>query len=266
MPELPEVAQFKRYLDATSLHQQIERTSVTDDRILEDISPQQLGRRLKGRRLERSVRHGKLLLAELNDAGGWLVMHFGMTGDLRYSKTDAEPPPYTKVLLAFANGGRLAYISRRLLGFVGFASDPDEFLAGKKVGPDALADDLTLDVFRDRLAGRKGKLKPLLMNQSVVAGVGNIYADEMLYQARLHPETRADRLGDEAVERLYRAMRQSLATAVEADADWGRLPDEFFLPHRDGDRRCPNCRRELDRTKVAGRTTLFCSRCQKRPR
>jgi len=264
MPELPDVARLKQYFDATSLHQRIRKSSVRDERIVEGVSRQRLYSRLKRAEFEQTTRHGKFLFAGLT-GGEWLVLHFGMSGELHYFQEGNGLPEYTKVVFMFENGRSLAYVSRRMLGRVGLTDDLDAFLEAEDLGPDALAEDLTRERFRRALAGRRGALKPLLMSQSVVAGIGNIYADEILFQTRLRPEVRADRLSDEDVDRLYAAMRRVLRTAVRHGAEAPELPEGYLLPARDRDGPCPRCGGRLRTKTVSGRTAYYCPRCQKGP-
>ena len=118
---------------------------------------------------------------------GWLTLHFGMTGDLRYLEPGGDDVRYDRVRLDFGNG-RLAYVNRRMLGRVGLADDADAFIAAEELGPDALDPAFDLAALAAALDGRRD-VKTVLMDQSVVAGIGNIYADEILFQARLHPKT-----------------------------------------------------------------------------
>src|SRR3989454_4356241 len=137
MPELPDVETFKRYLDATSLHQPIKGVNVRSAYVLKGVSERELGRQLKGRSLERSCRHGKHLFVRA-DGDLWLRLHFGMTGSLRYFKHEEQAPNHTRVLFVFANAHRLAFEDQRKFGEVGLVKDLDEFLKKRALGPDTL--------------------------------------------------------------------------------------------------------------------------------
>src|SRR5215217_3969875 len=197
MPELPDVEVFKRYLNAISLHQKIESVEVRNSKILGIVSASKLQSTLKGRMFESTRRHGKNLFVELDD-GGWLLMHFGMTGRLKYFKDIDQDPPHDRLLISFENRYHLAFDCQRMLGKVDLIEDLEEFIGEKKLGPDLL--ELDYLCFRERFEGRKGAVKSALMNQQVVAGVGNIYSDEILFQARVHPVTEVGRLDDAALE------------------------------------------------------------------
>lgn len=261
MPELPDVAAFKDYVDASSLHHRIRHSRLTDRRILGEVTPQKLQANLAGSRLASTARHGKFLFAEL-DRGGWLVLHFGMTGGLAYAKQEDEPPRFTQLLLEFDNGYYLAYTCQRMLGRVSYAEDREAFIAERELGPDALAEDLDGEAFADLLAGRRGMIKSALMNQSIVAGMGNVYVDEVLFQAGIHPKTPIHRLDGKQIRTIYRTMRRVLHKAVEKESIIERLPASYLLPRRDTDRPCPRCGGPIRQMDVSGRTTHYCPDCQ----
>jgi formamidopyrimidine-DNA glycosylase len=261
MPELPEVETFKRYLDATSLHQRIAGVEVRDAYVLKGVSARELARRLKGRRFESSRRHGKHLFVR-TDGDLWLRSHFGMTGSLRYFKDQERAPRHTRVLFVFANAHRLAFEDQRKFGEVGLVADLDEYLRKRGLGPDAL--DISLSQFRELLRKHQGAMKSILLNQKLIAGIGNIYADEILFHARIHPATEASAFGEKMVAKLFRATRYILKKAIEAKADADLMPESWLLPHRGKGDKCPRCGRELKSATIGGRTAWFCAQCQKR--
>lgn len=264
MPELPDVEAFKRYLDATSLHQAVEGVIVRTPRLLEGTSKRRFSTHLKGRRFERTRRRGKYLGLETDDSE-WLILHFGMTGRPAYYRRDSEDPPFARVLVDFDNGYRLAYCSQRKIGKLRLVNDFDAFAEEQRLGIDALDPQLNLRAFRELAADRRGMLKSFLMNQGVMAGLGNIYADEVLFQARLHPRRRLEDLDDKKVKRLFRVMKRVLQTSADKRAEPGKLPRTYLLPHRRGDRLCPVCGGRLKTTKINNRTSWFCPRCQPAP-
>lgn len=262
MPELPEVETERRYLASHVLHQAVDAVRVPHADILSDTSPSALGRSLKGRAIEWTRRHGKYLFAGF---GGdvWLVMHFGMTGTLQYYRHENPAPEYTALLILFEGGHDLAYVSRRRLGRLSLIIDPDKFVAAKRLGPDAL--DIGLDDFRSRLSGARGNIKAWLMNQSHLAGIGNEYSDEILFQARLHPSRSAGGLSDQETRALHRAMNAVLRKAVDIGADPARMPASWLYPRRAAKARCPRCKGAIATTRSGGRTAYYCPRCQARP-
>jgi formamidopyrimidine-DNA glycosylase len=261
MPELPEVEISKRYLDATSLHQCIDDVDVRNTYILKETSARELARRLKGRRFESSRRHGKHLFVRA-DGELWLRLHFGMTGSLQYFKNDEQAPRYARVLFVFANNHRLAFDDQRQFGQIGLLKDVDEFLKEHELGPDAL--DLDLGEFRKILGKHRGAVKSALLNQRIIAGIGNIYADEILFRVRVHPTTETSRLGDKALTKLFRATQYVLERAITARADMNQIPRSWLLAYRGKGGKCPRCGRRLKSATVGGRTAWFCPQCQKR--
>jgi len=261
MPELPEVETFKRYLDSTSLHQRIFNVEVRDAYVLKHISARGLALRLKGRRFENSHRHGKHLFVRSGDEL-WLRLHFGMTGWLQYLKRDEETPNTARVLFRFGNNRRLAFDDQRKFGEVELIKNVDEFLQTRGIGPDAL--EITLSEFKLILGKHRGAVKAILLNQQLIAGIGNLYADEILFRARMHPGTDAGRLNDKDLNRLFRAMRHVLEKAIALKTDFNRLPKSWLLTHRGKRGRCPRCGRTLKSATIGGRTSWFCAHCQKR--
>jgi formamidopyrimidine-DNA glycosylase len=261
MPELPDVETFKRYLDATWLHRRISGVDVRSAYVLKGVSARELVRRLKGRRFESSRRYGKHLFVRA-DADFWLRLHFGMTGSLQYFKRMEQAPRHARVLFVFANAHSLAFEDQRKFGEVGLVEDVDEYLRKRGLGPDAL--DISLSQFRKIFGKHRGAVKAILLNQKLIAGIGNIYADEILFHARIHPATEIGRLGEKTLGRLFRTMRYILEKAIETKADVDRMPKSWLLPHRGKDGKCPRCGRQLKSSTIGGRTAWFCAHCQKR--
>jgi formamidopyrimidine-DNA glycosylase len=261
MPELPEVETFKRYLDATSLHRRITGVDVRSAYVLKDVSARELVRRLKRHRFESSRRHGKHLFV-CTDGDFWLRLHFGMTGSLQYFKRMEQAPRHTRVLFAFVNAHCLAFEDQRKFGEIGLAEDVDEYLRKRGVGPDAL--DISLSQFRELLRKHQGAVKSILLNQKLIAGIGNIYADEILFHARIHPATEASAFGEKMVAKLFRGTRYILKKAIEARADADLMPESWLLPRRGKGGKCPRCGREWKSATIGGRTAWFCAHCQKR--
>lgn len=262
MPELPEVEIRRRYLDATVLHRPIRAVDLRSPRLLRDsdVHPRQLPGALRGDRLQETRRHGKYLFARL-DGHGWLVLHLGMTGDLAAFERPDHEPEHTRLLLTFDDGSHLAFQDQRKLGRVDLTEDVEGFVERRGLGPDALG--LERSAFERATAGRRAAVKPLLLNQSVIAGIGNLYADEICFQAELWPGTPFDRLEQDERTRLLRVIRHVLGTAVDrrGDPDW--LPRSWLLPRRREGEACPRGNGEVERIEVAGRGTFVCRSCQR---
>lgn len=260
MPELPDVEYFKTYLDSTSLHQKIDDVEVHDTAILKGTTERTLKSRIRNRKFASARRHGKCLFVEIQQ-DGWLVLHFGMTGFLDYSKGE-ELTPHARVVFRFANGSRLAYDCQRKIGHVSLTDDVEAFIADHELGPDALDPALDFESFRDCLEGRRGSIKSTLMNQKVLAGVGNDYSDEILFQSGIRPQRKIDRLNDATLAEIYRTMRRVLRVAARHRADPDRMPRGYLLPHRKKDGCCPRCGETLKQQSVSGRTAVYCEKCQ----
>jgi formamidopyrimidine-DNA glycosylase len=258
MPELPEVETFKRYLDTTSLKQVITDVKVTDGRIL-NTEETHLIKSLIGKRFESSLRHGKYLLVYLKPQ--YLVMHFGMSGDLEYYDSKEEPPKFSKVIFHFNNGFNLAYISIRMFGKVSYANSIEEFIENKKLGPDAYK--MTLKEFQEAVKKRKAIAKNALLNQSFIAGVGNIYSDEILFRTKIHPKTNVNTLSEGKVKELYTSIKDVLEYGIKKKGDLSTYPNEFLIPHRKKEEKCPTCNSDITRFEVSGRHGFFCPTCQK---
>jgi formamidopyrimidine-DNA glycosylase len=257
MPELPDVAVFKQYLDATALHQQIETVEVHNHQVLEGVSTEGLKAALVGRTFDSTERHGKWLFVALDD-GNWLVLHFGMTGNLKYFRDRDEEPEYDRLLIRFTNGAHLAYESMRKLGEINVVEDPRQFIEDRDLGPDALSPDLDLTACKEVLKGRRGMAKSTLMNQHVISGIGNVYSDEILFQAGVHPRAKIRQLDEGTLEDMYHAMKDVLHTAIEHQAIAEGFPDSYIIPQRHGDGVCPECGSDLERARVSGRTAYYC--------
>ncbi|MFX0074299.1 MAG: DNA-formamidopyrimidine glycosylase [Candidatus Hermodarchaeota archaeon] len=258
MPELPEVETFKRYLDKTSLKQLIIDVKVTDERILntEEIF---LRKSVKGKRFESTIRHGKYLLVHLNPK--FLVMHFGMSGDLEYYSNNEAPPKFSKVIFQFDNGFNLAYISIRMFGKLSVVNSIEEFIEYKKLGPDAYK--MSFEEFQEAMYRRKAIAKNALLNQSFIAGVGNIYSDEILFRTKIHPKTNIDTLSEKKVRELYTNIIDVLEFGIKKKGDLSTYPNEFLIPHRKKEEKCPLCNSEITRVEISGRHGFYCPSCQK---
>jgi formamidopyrimidine-DNA glycosylase len=261
MPELPDVEIFKRYLDATALNQKIARVSVKNTTVLRHIAPQTLARNLKGRTLRSSLRHGKFLFGQL-DRDGSVIFHFGMTGFLTYFKDKAKEPKHTRVRMDFANGSFLGYVCQRMFGEVDHTGDVNRYIEERGLGPDALA--VSWEAFKKRLGGSKSSIKSALMDQKVLAGIGNVYSDEILFQARVHPQDRVDRLSQRILKKVYRVMGSVLKKTIRYDADPEQVPKRWLLPYRAKGAKCPRCDKGLNRLTIRQRSAYVCPNCQRR--
>lgn len=269
MPELPEVETYRRYFEETCLFQPIASLFVEDRKLL-TTEFETLSAALRGRQFVGTRRVGKNLFVQLDTPEFWLHLHFGMTGDLAYFRDAEDTPRFARVLFFFQNGFRLAFICPRKFERVGLVGDPDSYLKKKKLGRDGL--EVTADELGAIFRKKAVPIKPVLMDQATVAGLGNWIVDEVLFQAQLHPERRASDLAPDETARIHGAIQLVLTTAIHHEADYARFPKRFLIharawaasPYDDphAHTRCPACGGELTIKPVGGRTTYFCSKCQ----
>jgi len=258
MPELPEVEIFKRYLDKTSLKHLITDIQVRDNRIL-NTDEIYLRKSLKGKKFESSTRHGKYLLVYLKPR--YLVMHFGMSGDLEYFDKNEVPPKFSKVIIKFNNGFNLSYISIRMFGKVAIVNSIEEFIESKKLGPDAYK--MTLEEFQEAVKRRSAIAKNVLLNQSFIAGIGNIYSDEILFRTKIHPKTNINSLSESKIKELFVNIKEVLEYGIKKKGDLSTYSDGLLIPHRKKEEKCPICNSDIARFEISGRHGFFCPSCQK---
>lgn len=269
MPELPEVETYRRYVEATSLHQTIVRVEVEDEKLL-TTDYGTLTQFLLNSQFTGTHRIGKQLFVTTSREKV-LTMHFGMTGSLLYYRADEERPRFARIVFYFSNGYNLGFLCPRKFERIGLTDSVEAYRRKKKLGPDALA--ISLNELATPLANKKVFIKPLLLDQSVLAGIGNWIADEVLFQAKIHPETRANLLTKPAIKRLHEAIHLVLQTAIEREAVYREFPTTFLIHARAWDNspytddgahlHCPRCRTRIRQSRVGGRATYICSRCQK---
>ncbi len=271
MPELPEVETLARELRDVLVGRSIIGVEVRWPRTVAAPDPETFARRLAGRRVLEVRRRGKWLLLGL-DGGEWLLMHLRMSGRLAVEDAEAPEDAHTRVVFHLEDGRRLRFSDPRKFGRMVLTACPEDWLGD--LGPEPLDTGLTPERLAGMLRGRRVRLKPLLANQRFLAGLGNIYADEVLWRACLHPLRRADTLLPDEVARLHGAIREVLEEAVArrgttlADRRYvlpdGR-PGEFAVHlavyGREGTP-CPRCGASIVRTRIGGRGAHFCPQCQ----
>jgi formamidopyrimidine-DNA glycosylase len=257
MPELPDVEGFRGVIGRHAVGHRIERVDVADAGVLRGVTARQLSDRLRGRRFEEPERHGKWLIARTD--GPTLLMHFGMTGSLEWLGSGAPWGRYDRVVFV-TDAGELHYSDMRKLQGIRLAESPcevDQVLA--RLGPDAL--EVGREELSRLLSGRRAAIKVTLMDQQVLAGLGNLLVDEILWRARVHPRRPAGSLSPQEQDRLHRQMRRVLRDSIRA----ARVPPKasWLTGVRDQQNpRCPRCRTPLCRDRIGGRTTVWCPHCQ----
>jgi formamidopyrimidine-DNA glycosylase len=278
MPELPEVEVMRRDLEREVVGKKIKAVEVTGTRsVRRHKNRKEFITVLTGRKITAVQRRGKYLVMKL-DGNDALIVHLGMSGQLLRAKTAREKAPkHTHVAITFTQGGLLRFVDPRTFGEM-FIAPYDEIdqqvdeLA--HLGLDPLETALSWDLFGRMLAEKKTKLKPLLMDQKFIAGIGNVYSDEILFEAGLKWDRQSDSLSQQEVRRLYRAITETLNGAVKyrgsslADEQYVDLfgkPGEYQEHHqvygREGEA-CVRCRRPIQRARYSNRSTFYCDACQ----
>lgn len=265
MPELPDVEIFRRLVHDRCRGRRIRAITISDADVLQGISAEALARRIKGEQLVASRRYGKYLFILLNRVGA-LAMHFGTNGSLEIRTGGEADPAYVRLMLHFDQGERLAYINPRRIGRVSLCESVEAFVASAHLGPDALDSAFDRGALMAMLGASQRTAKSVLMDQTMIAGIGNIYSDEILFQAGLRPTARANQLTRGKVSKLFDAMRETLETAIRcgagAEQAMENWPKEFLLPHRRKGGHCPRCGGNLVAIKEGGRTSYYCPHCQ----
>ena len=270
MPELPEVEMVVRGLRDDVVGRMFVGMEAQWAPQFVSATPEAFAQRLVGQRVEALWRRGKYVVFELTD--DFLIIHLKMTGRLyvaaRGEVNDADR--FLRVAFQLDDGRELRFSDIRKFGRLYLVADVEEIVG--KLGPEPLAGDFTLEAFRARLANRTGNIKSLLLNQSFIAGVGNIYADEALWLARIAPQRKANTLTAEEVERLYRAVREALRQGIAHEGssiNWYRKPDgtageyqNFFKVYGRGEEPCPRCGSPIRKVWIGQRGTHYCPQCQ----
>ncbi len=274
MPELPEVETIARALREGGrgagpiVHARVRSACVLWPPTVAEPALRAFERLVQGRVITSVARRGKYLLLHL-DAGWTALVHLRMSGDLQVLPTEAMLPRHTRLYWDLDDGRRLVFDDPRKFGRWWLTQNPQRILA--PLGPEPLAPEFTPQALAQRLRGRRARLKALLLDQRVIAGIGNIYADEALHRAGLHPLRPANTLGPREIVALWQALRAVLQEGIArngASIDWmyrgGEFQNEFRVYGRAG-QLCYTCGTPIQRVRVAQRSTHFCPRCQPWP-
>ncbi len=254
MPELPDVEILRKKLEKTSINKKIVAVHASGGRVYHS-SESTVRRHLLSNSLITTNRHGKNLFIEISDSS-FLLMHFGMTGYLKYGK---EIPEHSELTLDF-NGKGLSYVCPRKFGQLRVIPSPENYIKKKELGPDALS--ISKKKFIDIFHNSRGMAKTSLMNQKKIAGIGNIYSDEVLYQAGIHPEKTLDKIDKKTLKKLFSVLKRVLRTAIRNKADTKSLPTRYLNYRRNAGRKCPICGGEIKRRKIGNRSAFYCPKHQ----
>ena len=269
MPELPEVETVKNELLPYVVGRCVTGLTLLWEGIVKEPSAGEFRSRLIGQRITDIARRGKYLIFSLS-GGDSLIIHLKMTGSLLIQQNSSELPKYTKAIIHLDNDTDIIFRDPRKFGVMRLVKDRDTIVG--KLGPEPLEADFTPQVLAQRLAKRKAPLKALLCEQNIIAGIGSMYADEVLFATGIHPLRLGDSLSLEEIESLHSAIRQILCAAISRkgasvstyfrpDGTKGTAHFEFKVAHRGGEP-CAICGTPVERIVVRNRGTYCCPKCQ----
>jgi len=273
MPELPEVETIRLLLrnggpeSPSLLNYEITGADLYWDRTLETPAPDEFKRKITSQRIEEIERRGKFLNFSLSDFH--FLLHLRMSGDVLIQPKTEPPGKHHRLSLNFKNGLKFSFIDPRKFGRAWLVKDPDLILGN--LGPEPLSVDFTQTYLHKALSSHKRQIKPLLMDQAFLAGLGNIYTDEALFLAKIHPLTKSDQITNNQSERLFQSIRFVLSEGIRkngASIDWvyrgGEFQNYFRIYSRKGER-CIDCGDLIERVIVGQRSTFICPTCQPDP-
>jgi formamidopyrimidine-DNA glycosylase len=274
VPELPEVETTRKSLLSLVRGRTIDSVEVFYDGMIKNMPAPEFCRRLAGQMIADVKRRGKYLLFHLT--GGYtLVVHLRMTGQLVFSGPEVLPARNTRLVFNLSDGGQLKFMDTRKLGFVYLVPTGCWDQVGRlaELGPEPLEEGFTLEAFSGILRNRKGIIKSFLLDQRRIAGIGNIYADEILFAAGINPKRSIKDLEPAELERIYEAVRDrlkeglrfrgtSIRDYVDGMGERGGFQEYLKVYNRAG-KPCPRCGATLAKCVVAGRGTVFCPQCQR---
>lgn len=261
MPELPEVNTFKLYFDKTSLEQKIASVHVHDDKIIRNIDGDGFIEKLEGRTFINSFRRGKYLFGKLDD-GNDVLFHFGMTGDFKYYEDELDQPRHERFAFHFKNGYKLGFDCPRKFARILYLEDMEKYIEEIGLGEDALM--ISENDFIAKMKNRKTTIKGFLLNQKIIAGIGNLYADEICFQTRIHPGSTVNALKPKQKKAIYQTMNNILDIAIKKARYYKDNKTEYdFFQWRVEGQKAPKGRGICKVEKIAGRTTYFFDTYQK---
>ena len=259
MPELPEAEANRRAVEENCLNRTIEEAVPGGNVTFIELPGANERARLAGHRFTQTRRYGKMIFAG-SASGPWIGVHLGMTGRL-VPFDEGDPPKDPKFIIRFEGERRLAFLDKRKLGWLKVLDDPDAFIEAEGYGPDALA--ISREIFAEVIGGTRGAVKSALMDQHKMAGIGNLWSDEILMQTGVRPARSATEISEAKLGEMFDTMRQVLEAVIETSMDYDKLPADWLIKDRKKGADCPRCDGTIESTKVGGRTAYFCGKHQK---
>ena len=270
MPELPEVETIKRDLENKITGLCFTGVTLHWPRMLQNLTPEALNRRLISQCIEGIKRRGKYLVFQLSN-GEALILHLRMSGSLRLDD-DCSSDPYVRAVFDFDNGAKLYFRDPRKFGMIWLVEDEEQVVG--KLGPEPLDQDFTSATLKSILKNHTAPIKAVLCDQTVIAGIGNMYADEALFAASIHPARKANRLSRDETKRLHHAIGEVLKKAINSggasisdyrrpDGKSGEAQFVFKVAHQLG-KKCDRCSTPIERIPIRKRGSYFCPKCQRK--
>jgi formamidopyrimidine-DNA glycosylase len=270
MPELPEVEIIKNDLAPEIEGRRFVGVDLLCPEMVRRPSPQEFQNRIIGQAIREIARRGKYLIFRL-ETGEALLLHLRMSGSLLLKSAPAEAEPYSRAIFNLEGGLELHFCDRRKLGTIELVKNEKEVIG--RIGPEPLEKGFTPELLSQRLSQRQSPIKAVLLDQTVLAGLGNMYADEALFFAHIHPLKKAKSLSGEEVEQLHQAITQVLISAIgnrgatisdyrDIYGQLGTHQFSFSVAHRGGEP-CPRCGTTIERIPIRNRGSYFCPNCQR---
>ncbi|WP_338244569.1 DNA-formamidopyrimidine glycosylase family protein [Aurantiacibacter hainanensis] len=256
MPELPEAEANRRRIADKCLNRTIEEAVLGDNVTYIELPGDNERGRLAGRQFTETHRHGKLIFAG-SQTGPWICVHLGMTGSLiPFDEGKDEQPSATKFLVRFEGERRLAFRCPRKLGWVRVIDSPEEEIARIGFGPDAM--EIDEDAFVEVIGETNGAVKSALIEQKKIAGIGNLWSDEILFEVGVMPDRKASELDEKILHKMHGVMRDKLSAVLKTNADYSQLPDAWLVRHREKGAECRKCGGTIRNKTVGGRSAYYC--------
>ncbi|MBW6441014.1 bifunctional DNA-formamidopyrimidine glycosylase/DNA-(apurinic or apyrimidinic site) lyase [Patescibacteria group bacterium] len=274
MPELPEVETIRRDLEKKIIGKKIIDINVIQKKSLKNSSTE-FTKNLKNNSIKSISRKGKLLIFEIKEKKKYLLVHLRMTGQLLYFQAKKEADKNTRIIITFENNSKLFFNDTRRFGYLKITTTKEKNATLEKMGIDILDKNFTQENLKALLQNKRRNLKSILLDQKILAGIGNIYADEICFDAKLRPDAKIETLNDKTVKKLYNSIRKIISLAVknrgttisdyvDSSGKNGNFSKLLNVYQREK-KVCRNChQKSIKKIKVASRSTRYCENCQKR--
>lgn len=271
MPEMPEVETIRRYLNRKLIGKTIANVDILLARQIQNVSKEQFAAKIVGSEITNVDRIGKYLIVRLNNKLN-IIFHLRMTGRLVYSANGENTDKYARIIFELTGGEKLIYGDTRTLGVIYLLTDEKDLKAIANMGAEPLSAEFTLQYLKDVLKNRKSRIKTILLNQKYISGIGNIYADEALFLAKINPFAVAKEIDENGVHRLFDAINKVIGDGIadggttfrdyqNGEGKTGHHQDNLFVYGREG-KPCKICQEKIEKIFLGGRGTHFCPKCQ----